>query len=63
MRQTQKPQDFEKFYYRYVANGEGCGCAERIIDVNEFNRLAGPRKTSKEPRSPLWQKIKAYFWT
>jgi hypothetical protein len=42
MRQTKKPEDFEKFYYRYVGKGEGCGCAEKIIDVHEFNRLAGP---------------------
>ncbi len=33
-------QDFQKFYYDKVATGEGCGCAERIIDVHEFNRLA-----------------------
>ena len=44
MRSLQKkPEDFEKFYHRYVGKGEACGCAERIIDVNEFNRLAGPR--------------------
>ncbi|MCR9126051.1 MAG: hypothetical protein NXH82_07975 [Rhodobacteraceae bacterium] len=32
---------FESFYYTHVATGEGCGCAERVIDVHEFNRLAG----------------------
>ena len=42
MRQIKKPEDFEAFYYRYVGKGEGCGCAEKIIDVHEFNRLAGP---------------------
>lgn len=36
-----KDQDFQKFYFDKVATGEGCGCAERIIDVHEFNRLAG----------------------
>lgn len=36
-----RPQDFQKFYYDKVATGEGCGCAERIIDTHEFNRLAG----------------------
>ncbi len=47
MRSLQKkPEDFEKFYHRYVGKGEACGCAERIIDVNEFNRLAGPRVSS-----------------
>ena len=35
-----KQQSFEKFYFDKVATGEGCGCAERIIDVHEFNRLA-----------------------
>lgn len=39
-----KDQSFEKFYYDKVATGEGCGCAERIIDVHEFNRLAGRPK-------------------
>lgn len=44
MREFQKkPEDFERFYHRYVGKGEGCGCAERIIDVAEFNRLASPR--------------------
>ncbi len=40
---SRKPprQDFENFYYKHVANGEGCGCAEKLIDVHEFNRLAG----------------------
>ncbi|WP_075995750.1 hypothetical protein [Salaquimonas pukyongi] len=36
-----KNDSFEKFYYDKVGLGEGCGCAERIIDVHEFNRLAG----------------------
>ena len=36
-----EPQRFEKFYFDKVATGEGCGCAERVIDVHEFNRLAG----------------------
>ncbi|MFK7837243.1 MAG: hypothetical protein AB8B60_13575 [Sulfitobacter sp.] len=40
-RTTAKPESFEKFYYDKVATGEGCGCAERIIDTHEFNRLAG----------------------
>ena len=34
-------QDFTKFYYDKVATGEGCGCAERVIDVHEAERLAG----------------------
>ena len=34
-------QDFTKFYLEKVATGEGCGCAERVIDVHEAERLAG----------------------
>lgn len=40
MRQTRE-HDFTKFYFDKVATGEGCGCAERIIDVHEAERLAG----------------------
>ena len=36
-----REQDFTKFYYEKVATGEGCGCAERVIDVHEAERLAG----------------------
>ena len=51
MRQTKRPEDFEKFYYRYVGKGEACGCAEKIIDVHEFNRLAG-RHGEEPARQP-----------
>lgn len=37
----QKPESFEKFYYTKVGMGEACGCAEKIIDVYEFNRKGG----------------------
>ena len=52
MRQIKKPEDFEKFYYRYVGKGEACGCAEKIIDVHEFNRLAGRhgQEPARQPR-------------
>lgn len=43
-------QSFEKFYFDKVATGEGCGCAERVIDVHEFNRLAGKTRV----RMPLF---------
>lgn len=43
-RRTAKEESFEKFYYAKVGLGEGCGCAERIIDTHEFNRLAGKPK-------------------
>lgn len=45
-------QDFSKFYYKHVASGEGCGCAEKVIDVHEFNRLAG-RPKLRMPRFNL----------
>lgn len=35
------PDSFEKFYFAKVGMGESCGCAERIIDVFEFNRRGG----------------------
>ncbi|WP_370401049.1 hypothetical protein [Sulfitobacter sp. JB4-11] len=44
MRQPPKPRNFEQFYFDKVATGEGCGCAERIIDNHEFDRLAGTRR-------------------
>ncbi|MEM1005360.1 MAG: hypothetical protein AAGB28_08265 [Pseudomonadota bacterium] len=37
----QKPESFEKFYFAKVGMGEACGCAERVIDVYEFNRKGG----------------------
>lgn len=37
----QKPESFEKFYFAKVGMGEACGCAERVIDVYEFNRQGG----------------------
>lgn len=30
--------DFQKFYYTKVGLGEGCGCAERVIDMHEADR-------------------------
>ena len=37
----QNPESFEKFYFAKVGMGEACGCAERVIDVFEFNRQGG----------------------
>lgn len=39
-RATPNGESFEKFYYTKVGLGEGCGCAERIIDVRDLDRLA-----------------------
>ena len=47
-----KDQSFEKFYYAKVGLGEGCGCAERVIDVHEFNRLAGKPKRAVRMAKP-----------
>ena len=54
MRYVKKPQDFEAFYYRYVGKGEACGCAERIIDVHEFNRLS---RALVSPMRQKWRPI------
>lgn len=40
----QRPESFEQFYFTKVGLGEACGCAEKIIDVFEFNRRGGARK-------------------
>ena len=62
MRRVKKPEDFEKFYYRYVASGEGCGCAERIIDVHEINRLSSLRdKATLSPGTRMWRRLKRLF--
>ena len=52
-------QDFTRFYYTKVGLGEGCGCAERVIDVHEFNRLAGKsrRKLSRLARKGWMQRL------
>ena len=34
-----RQQSFEKFYYTKVGLGEGCGCAERVIDNHEIERI------------------------
>ena len=54
-----RPEDFQKFYYTKVGLGEGCGCAERVIDVHEFDRLAGkPRlRLSILPRKGAWRRF------
>ncbi|MEX0345785.1 MAG: hypothetical protein AB3N20_12745 [Rhizobiaceae bacterium] len=43
-----RPESFEKFYYAKVGLGEGCGCAERVIDVYEFNRQASERHAPRQ---------------
>ena len=60
MRRVAKPQDFEKFYFRYVANGEGCGCAERVIDNHEIERLAEARRV-KGVRPRLFRRLRDWL--
>lgn len=54
-----RPEEFETFYYTKVGLGEGCGCAEKVIDVHEFNRLAGSPKrlTGLLPRKGAWRRF------
>ncbi|KMW57852.1 hypothetical protein AIOL_002820 [Candidatus Rhodobacter oscarellae] len=52
----QTPEDFTKFYYKKVGLGEGCGCAERVIDMHEFDR-AGGINIGHAPRVGLLRRI------
>ncbi len=54
----QRPDRFDKFYFAKVGLGEACGCAERVIDVFEFNRKSGAQslkalKTDRRNRRSL----------
>ena len=51
----QRRNSFQTFYYRNVATGEGCGCAERVIDIHEFDRLAG---TTRRRPAPLLRSLR-----
>ena len=53
----QRPESFEKFYYTKVGLGEACGCAEKVIDVYEFDRQGG-RVTGGARRRPRF----AFSW-
>ena len=52
MRGPRKEQNFEKFYYTYVGKGEACGCAERVIDVAEFERKSREIPTVRRLQLP-----------
>ncbi len=45
----QPRERFEDFYFAKVGMGEACGCAERIIDVFEFNRRGGRTERTSLP--------------
>ena len=51
MRRVQRPETFEAFYYRKVGLGEGCGCAERVIDTRDLDRI---RLTSARVPGSRW---------
>lgn len=55
-RSPDRSKDFQKFYYAKVGLGEGCGCAERVIDMHEFDRLAGKPgvRLAWLPRKGAW---------
>ncbi|MBY6057576.1 hypothetical protein [Leisingera daeponensis] len=53
----QKPENFENFYYKKVGLGEACGCAERAIDMYEFDRTAGTLKTAPGRRRFSWKRF------
>ena len=57
MRRGPRQQSFETFYYNKVGLGEGCGCAERIIDNHEIDRLALARQQARD-RPSLWARLK-----
>ncbi|MBE1283914.1 MAG: hypothetical protein GJ676_11435 [Rhodobacteraceae bacterium] len=48
----QRPESFEKFYFTKVGLGEACGCAEKVIDVYEFNRKSGAPARPAARRKP-----------
>ncbi|WP_170418139.1 hypothetical protein [Ruegeria atlantica] len=52
------PDSFEKFYFAKVGMGEACGCAERVIDVFEFNRKGGAQ--SKRALKPEKRKRRSF---
>lgn len=58
-RKPQRENDFQSFYYKKVGLGEGCGCAERVIDVHEFDRRAGQKlpKAKLLPGKNAWRRF------
>ena len=52
-------RDFQKFYYTKVGLGEGCGCAERVIDVFEADRKADEVVRLPVPRTSLSWRVRA----
>ncbi len=56
-----KPESFEKFYFAKVGLGEACGCAEKVIDVYEFNRKGGAQSgRGVSRRKPLRLSLRSF---
>ena len=56
-----RDEDFTKFYFDKVATGEGCGCAERVIDIHEAERLAGKPVLRPSLRLPRWRDLRRFL--
>lgn len=48
--------DFEKYYLRHVAMGEGCNCAESV--VRDVQGLSTPRVSLKLLLTALWARLR-----
>jgi hypothetical protein len=48
--------DFEKYYLRHVAMGEGCNCAESV--VRDIQGLSKPRVSLKLLLTVLWVRLR-----
>lgn len=50
-----KTESFANFYFNKVGLGEACGCAERAIDMYEFDRKAGRPAMEAGKRRFSWK--------
>jgi hypothetical protein len=57
MRSRAGSESFEKFYYNNVALGEGCGCAEKVIDVYDAKAGAPAVELTKSHSPSLRREI------
>jgi hypothetical protein len=48
--------DFEKYYLRHIAMGEGCNCAESV--VRDVQGLSKPRVSLKMLLTVLWARLR-----
>ncbi len=57
MRSRAPSGSFERFYYTNVALGEGCGCAEKVIDVYDATAGAPAAGPTRSHSPGLWREI------